>query len=509
MIAQGRGVALRPASPADDLLPRPTPAESFRPRPRRRKLHPLELAALVLVGTHLVFLPWALGGMPAWSQLASAALAVAGFAVALIPRDYADGDDGEAPHRLPMWPRLRAFPVFWIGLALLGYIAVQALNPAWVYRSDAANFWLERIPHRAWLPAGVDAPFARWNPGRALLVYGSAWLVICTVWVAFTRRRTIQLLLVALAVNGVLLALFGVVQKLLGNEKIFWVLPSPSLWFFASFVYKNHAAAYLNLALTVTVALAAWYYVRGLRRHEKSNPAGLFAFFALGIAVSVLASYARGATLAMLGFLIVCAGAFVLHRRALPAENRNPIIGVALLLVFGVFLFTGYRALRSRDAFDHLRAGFTQQDRALEGRRVATAAALEMLAEHRLLGVGAGAFRHVFPIYQAKHPVLTMSLGERRHWEHAHNDLVQFPIELGLAGCALGLLGLGYGLLVLVRHRFWASPPAACTVLGLLLLVPYAGWDFPFQCPAILITWGALWPAAALWARLEDPRARG
>ena len=121
------------------------------------------------------------------------------------------------------------------------------------------------------------------------------------------------------------------------------------------------------------------------------------------------------------------------------------------------------------------------------------------------LGNGAGAFRYLFPIHQARHPVLTMSHGERRYWEHAHNDLVQFPIELGAAGCALVLLCFCHPLAVLIRHRFWANPLATGGVLGLLSLLAYAWWDFPFQCPAILVTWCALWPAIALWVRFEEP----
>lgn len=483
------------------------PLEQFRAKTRRRPLHPLEIAALAIVGVHLAFLPWAIGGMLLWAQIVSAALAAAGLFVALIPRDYRDEENGPVTHRLALAPRLLAFPIFWIGLVLLGYVAVQALNPAWVFRSDAANFWMERIPHHEWLPAGVSAPFARWNPWRSLLVFGSAWLTLCTVWVAFTRRRSVQLLLVALVVNGVALAAFGVLQKLSGTAKIFWSIESPSLWFFASFVYKNHAAAYLNLALTAAVGLGAWHHVRGLRRHEKSSPAGLFAFFAMGIAVAVITSYARGATLVMLATVIAGAGVLLWHRRGLPAGVRNPAIAIALLVVFGVFLVTGFRALRSRDAFANLRQGFSQENRALEMRGVATKAALEMLAENRATGVGAGAFRYLFPIHQAKHPELTMSFGERRYWEHAHNDLVQFPIELGFAGVALGLLGLGYAGLLLVRNHFWENPLGACGAIGLVLLMGYAWWDFPFQCPAILITWCALWPAVTLWVKFEEPGA--
>jgi hypothetical protein len=118
--------------------------------------------------------------------------------------------------------------------------------------------------------------------------------------------------------------------------------------------------------------------------------------------------------------------------------------------------------------------------------------------------VGAGSFRFLFPIYQARHPELAAVAQRPVYWEHAHNDLVQIPIELGLTGSALILLGGGYWTLLLIRSYFWASPLGICCVLGAVLLVIYAWWDFPLQCPAILITWCALWPGVTLWTRLEE-----
>ena len=53
-----------------------------------------------------------------------------------------------------------------------------------------------------------------------------------------------------------------------------------------------------------------------------------------------------------------------------------------------------------------------------------------------------------------------------------------------------------------------AALPNGTAVFGAGLLVLYSWWDFPFQCPAILITWCALWPAAAQWAQVEESGAR-
>lgn len=492
----------------------PTPAPDHAARPRshvdshtqrhRLKTHPAERAVLMVVSVHLAFLPWALGTMRPWAQFISASLAALGMLLALLPRNYTREHTSAEPFRLKTWPKLLGFPIFWIGLALLGYVAVQGLNPAWIYRTDGQNWWMEATVHRQWLPAGVSVPFEKWSQWRMLLIYGSAWLTVCSIWTAFTRRRTLRHLLIGLALNGTLLALFGVVQQQLGNEKIFWSVPSPNLSFFASFIYKNHAAAYLNLTLAITSGLMGWYYLRGIRRLEKSDPSVVFAFFAVCIAVGVVASLARGATIVTLGFVLLGSVAFIAHQFRLPRESRRPLVTVAMFTVFAAFLATGVFALRSRDALGRLTKGVMQQDSALAVRQLATTAAREMLDDHWARGVGAGSFRFLFTTYQARHPDLVAQNGGKRFWEHAHNDIVQFPIELGVVGVGLVLAGGVCWIIVILRARIWRNPLSACGVAGALMTVAYAWWDFPFQCPAILITWGVLCAAAAMWARFEE-----
>ena len=43
-------------------------------------------------------------------------------------------------------------------------------------------------------------------------------------------------------------------------------------------------------------------------------------------------------------------------------------------------------------------------------------------------------------------------------------------------------------------------------IVGLLALLVYSWFDFPFQCPAVLVTWCALWPVVTLWTQLEEQR---
>lgn len=477
----------------------------FRAKSTRQKIHPLEAALLCVVAAHLVFLPWALGGMRSWAQEVSLGLSVVSLVLSLWPRDHPATAGGRAAFRLHTWPKLLRFPIFWLGLALLAYCTIGALNPAWEYQTDGKVFWMRAIPHRPWLPTGVIAPFEKWNPWRTLIIYASGWLTVCAIWVAFTRRRTLQFLLATLAFNGVALAVLGIAQRLSKASKILWSITSSNDSFFATFIYKNHGGAYLDLILAVTCGLAGWYFLRGVRRLEKSNPSGVLAFLATVIAISVLISFARGATIVMFGFLSVCIAAFVVQQFKIPKVQRRPIIAIAMVLMFGYFLKTGLEALHSGEAWDRLRRGITREDASLESRERATAAALKMLGDNWAHGVGAGSFRYIFTIYQHRDPELVQA----GFWEHAHNDIVEIPIELGAVGIVLIASGFLYWAVTLLRSCFWQEPLSTCIVGGLLLILIYAWWDFPFQCPAVSITWCALWPIAAMWARFEEAGARG
>lgn len=97
---------------------------------------------VITLSLHLSFLPWALGTMHVWSQSVSFALSLVAFVLALWPRNYTADFSREGHFRLLMWPRLVRFPLTWIGLALLGYVLIQALNPAWQFYRFSNGSWM-------------------------------------------------------------------------------------------------------------------------------------------------------------------------------------------------------------------------------------------------------------------------------------------------------------------------------------------------------------------------------
>ncbi len=487
------------------------PVEQFRGPSKRLAIHPLENALLWVVGAHLVILPWALGTVRLPAQIISLVLSSFGFLLCLLPRNYTAEHTGGPSIRLSPVPRLLKFPIFWFGLGLLGLIVIQALNPAWEYQSNGKLWWMRRVSYATWLPHGVRAPFtqppgiALFGPWRMLVIYASAFFTVCAIWVGFTRRRTLQRLFLVLAANAVALSIFGLAQRLLGSTKIFGFIDSVNPLFFSSFIYKNHAGAYLFLGLSIACGLGGWYYVRGVRRLEKSSPAGLFAFFMTCIAVSVLVSYARGATLTMLVYLCVVVAVFIYYQWRLPAVARSPVITIALLLVFGFFLKTGMTALHSELAWDRLRQAFARDDLAIDSRETAFRASWDMFRDYWGLGAGSGSFPFVFPKYQQYYP----SIATHQFWPHVHNDVLEIPLELGIPGMLLIVPGFAFWALVLLRNYAWENPLSSAVILGCVSLIGMSLGDFYFYCPAVLITWCALWPAAARWAELEEQRTRG
>jgi O-antigen ligase len=488
----------------------PSASSRLGSRKKSTRLHPLEIALLALVSAHLAFLPWALGTMHVWSQLVSFVLALAGFVLALIPRTHTEefSDDGRRYRYIPS-RRLLAFPGFWLGLAVLLYAFVQALNPAWTYMTSGGDWWMEEKAHIVWLPSSATTPFADSNPWRALLIWSSAWMLACSLWIGLTRRASIRALLVVLTLNATALALVGILQHVAGNGKILGFITPTTTYSVATFLYKNHAGAFFNLMIATAAATTTWYYLRSERRLERASPAPLFLLCAVALALIVALSFSRAATVLMLGFVLVSLvlGAIYMLRSA----RRPNLLLVSLLTAsLTILAFVSARQLRLEEAADKFQKLFTT-DRAwsVEARQLAAQATWDMAADQPVTGWGAGCYRFLFPLFQQNYPqIYQPSLFPDRsfHFEHAHNDYLEFLAELGFLGCAPLLLLLGFFTTKLLRSKPWQNPPLLFLAFGLLILLAHSWIDFHLQCPAILLTACALAAITGRWAELESRR---
>lgn len=474
---------------------------------------------MVIVGALFCFMPWALGTMHVWSQCVAIGLAAAAFGIAIINRRYRGELAPQGDFKLIMWPKLVRFPIFWLGLLFLGYILTQALNPAWVYVRQSGYWWLEPVEHIGWLPAGMDTPFKDMSPWRVLALYGGVWLLACALWVGITRRAAIQTLFTVVAINGAILAIIGILQKVTHAKQILWFVETkvPADYFFASMIYRNHAGAYLNLALMLCTGLLYWHFSRAERRMERASPAPIFAFCGVLLGISVLLTTSRGSIILLMAFTLIAFIGFIVRCTLHRSEGRSPWVVTALCAIFALFIGLGSYFLTQHNAFDGSLSrmqgllGKGKIDDSLQFRVVARNATWDMARDNLVTGWGAGSFRHYFPVYQRHYPEIYRASWNPKfimRWEYAHNDYVQLLAELGLIGAGLILAMLACGVRHLLRHRIYQRPHLMFIVLALLITTVHAWIDFQFHNPAILFLWCASAALVGRWAELEARNMR-
>jgi len=487
-------------------MPAQDPVARFRRRPPRPVLAPGEKRVLVIVIAHLVFLPWAIGTMHVWSQLGSLALAFAGLAVALLPDGTVTDASVDSPIR-----RLGRFPGFWAGIVVLGYIGIQALNPAWTYHSSDSYWWLEPAAHIEWLPSGMDTPFGNSNQWHSFIVLGSLWMLVNAVWIGLRRRRAFQVLVIAMVSNACLLAIVGLAQYLSGADRILWFVDSSNSTFFGSFIYRNHAGPWLNLGVALACGLAWSFATRSSRRLEKSSPAPLFAFIAVVIGLGVVFSFSRGSIVVLTVFSFAMLAALGVRAFVRKGDIRSRVAMVVVTAVLVLFVAGGLQRLGVERVVDRFTMLVDGADASAHLRAVASQASGEMLADRWVFGWGAGSFRFGFPIYQMRYPEIYFpgerNFGNRLHWEHAHNDWLQWPIEFGAVGMLLLAITPVFLVVRFLRTGGITNPMALPVLLGCLLVLGHGAADFVFQNPAVLATWAVMLVIAARWPELDEPVA--
>lgn len=469
------------------------------------RLHPCEKALAWIAAIILIFQPWALGGMRFWSQWTVGALAVLAMALALLPRNYTDEHHAGDSFRMRTWPKLLRFPIFWIGLIYFVIILIQIANPAWRYTTSAEGWWLTAIEHITWLPHGVaDTPADKMNGWRTLLIQGSAWLLVCALWIGITRRKSARILINTIALNGVVIALVLLAQRLIGAKKLLWLFKAPAAYFAGPFIYKNHAGAFLILILALCLGLAWWHKSHAERRLQKSHPGALFVIFAILVAVALMFTYAR-ATTALGGSLILfVALGFAIHS-LFKRHHGPPRIVTVITTLIGIAFISLCVSFFNTDAvwkkFDRLFGA--DKFASVTSREIATQATVEMAQTSLISGHGAGSFRFLFPLYQQHHPEIWKQGRRHLYWEHAHNDYAEFLSEMGLLGVSLAILALIVVVVALRKNLVFSQPPLLIFIAG-PALVGISGYvDFPMHNPAVLVTGLAVITLTLRWAQLS------
>lgn len=438
------------------------------------------IAVQILIAVILVFAPWAFGATERWSQaviqgLVALVLVVCGLR-------GARANLSKRTWKLA-WSERWGVPL----LVLVGYIALQALNPSHQYQSVSRSL-LPRT-YVDWLPCSAD-PSCTWGTLGMLVTYAALfWVVRC----CFRHVAEINVLLMVLVVSGFGLALVAILQSVSGEQKLLWFRKSPIPEFMGSFVNRNNYAAYMNLLIPVALALGGYVGETRSNARYKGHPGYLFYFMAVVMAASVLRSGSR-AGLMICMMLLACWMwnlMFMGKSRAF-GSRRRLFLTVSLVAVAaaGMLLFSGIKPLADRFA-----APVNEEELQIREnsntRPIAYRATFEMFQDHWVYGTGAGTYLRAFPYYQ---PASLAGF-----WQYAHCDWLQWMAELGVIGFVLVAVVM-FGILrrcicnyLLPPERVSGEPRVRAFYqhilpalgFGLIGVALHACVDFPLHIPGI------------------------
>ena len=127
---------------------------------------------------------------------------------------------------------------------------------------------------------------------------------------------------------------------------------------------------------------------------------------------------------------------------------------------------------------DKLQDRFEELNLAEDSRLYQSEITTEMLKVHLLTGVGAGAYYIAAPPYRDERISV--------FYDHAHNDLLQLPVELGVPGSLFLLVCIGYSFFFalrvqLVRRNVFMKSMGFASTMGLTSLLIHSSADFNLQ----------------------------
>lgn len=394
-------------------------------------------------------------------------------------------------------PGFRLSPAFFTRVLLVlstlfvAYCFTSALNARATFVPEKLMF--EYRDNIRWLPHSLDATstwFWSWNFLAIALGFwaGWDWLSGKTESEARVQQQgeslfssRVRTLLWVLSVNGGLLALEGIIQRLEGSgHLLFLVKPrvNPGAESqFGPYAYRGSAASYFNLLWPVTLGFW-WTLHQYSKQHRNWNPVLLGC--AILMAACPFIATSRGGATVTVGLLI--AGAlFLLVSQLLfasPREGRKRrwktavAVLVFCLTAIGIGYSLGWKALKPRMA--EFQEGYRLREEMFDN-------AKPMARDYPLFGTGPGTFEMVFQLYRKSTDT---------YWpKQLHNDWLESRITLGRVGMSLVLAALAT---ILARWFARGGIHGGRRFVGMAWLalagcLVHARWDFPFQIYSILL----------------------
>ncbi|MCI5137094.1 MAG: O-antigen ligase domain-containing protein [Candidatus Electrothrix sp. AR1] len=362
--------------------------------------------------------------------------------------------------------------------------------------------------------AGTDIHYASPGYNSTSVIITASFLIALyfyalslTILLKADRSFLEKLLLTCIGV-GILEAVYGLLQATNSHLGVLWLSDIRQFKGMArgTIIYKNQYAALLNMIwpLAVGVALLRFKAVpqkksaslkknNSKRRRTKKRSATdsivnrrlrgfLLLFFASIIMLAVLFSQSRGGIISMVFILLI-----LLTVLPVSAKNKFLLSGFFVLFSISYGSIIGFTSVFNRFMLIH-QGG--------ESRFNIWLSSLPMLRDHLLVGTGIDSYTLLSSIYLKQFP-------ENVTFDRAHNDYLEFAIELGLPLALFFFCTLSVFLFLQIK-KIWSYTKKKLyklpspTVISLVSITAIIGFiihgtvDFGWRLPANLLYFATL-----------------
>jgi len=265
---------------------------------------------------------------------------------------------------------------------------------------------------------------------------------------------------------GFFVSVFGILQQLTFNGKLYWFrVMRYGGHPFGPYVNRNHFAGFAEILIPVALVPL----VLGKVRRERLFLVGLFAVVPI---VALLLSASRGGIISFAVELVILFSLLLVRR----LQSKYMLAGGVLVLcaILAVSWIGVQEVLQRFSNYESL-------DVTVGKRASMRHDTFRIFLDHPALGTGLGTFQMVFPPYESNY--------DARIVNHAHNDYLEVLAETGLAGgiCCLWFLAILFIESVKGLKDLGGSFGAALNLSGLVgccgLLV-HSLVDFNLHIPA-------------------------
>jgi len=344
--------------------------------------------------------------------------------------------------------------------------------------SNKTSIQKKHILNSNWMPISIY-PYATKMELSSILIFIGMFLIITN-----TPGIRINHIIVAIISLGFSISLLGIMQKLTGTTKPYWVVESNSLYPFGPYINRNHFAGYIcmviPLALGLLIARFRSFFLSRKRYFKAADFqshlfANLLLVFAIVIMIlALLFSLSRGGILVFL-FSIAVFLIIVAISRLATGNNRGKKISsfVLSILIASVFLiWIGRNTILDRLS-DPSSPSSTRVSLYLD--------TLNMSSDFPIFGTGFGTFQYIYRKYKTWDDLFL--------YKHAHNDYLEILSDLGLIGFLIVLVGIVLFLRKILlrwieRRDPYAKGITLGGVCGVFAILCHSLVDFNLHIPA-------------------------